>query len=67
LSTNGDTNLVMFPPRKSLFELISSATPETLQEQVMERKVRAFAPGLPSQVLLKGGMMQIMPYRLTVR
>ena len=30
LSATGETNLVMYPPRRSLFELLSNTTPETL-------------------------------------
>ena len=67
LSTGGDTNLVMFPARRTLFEMLSTATPEALEDEAVEHKIRAIVPGLPSRAMLKGGMMQIMPYSLTVR
>ena len=67
LSAGGDTNLVMFPARRSILEMLSSTTPETLEDAAAERKVRAIAPQLPSPSMLKGGVMQILPYRLTVR
>ena len=67
LSAGGDTNLVMFPARRSILEMLSSTTPETLEDAAAERKVRAIAPQLPSSSMLKGGVMQILPYRLTVR
>ncbi len=66
LSVGGDTNLVMFPARRSLLELLTNASPETLEDAAMERKIRALAPGLPRQSLLHGGVMQIMPYSVTI-
>jgi hypothetical protein len=47
--------------------MLSSATPEALEDAAMERKIRAIVPDLPSQTALKGGMLSILPYRLTVR
>ncbi len=67
LSAAGDTNLVLYPPRKSLLEMLSNTTPEAMEDAAMERKIRAVVPGLPSQMLLKGGLLQILPYRLSVR
>lgn len=67
LSSTGETNLVMFPPRRSFLEILSSATPEALEDAAIERKVRAFAPSLPGRELLKGGLLEVMPCRLTVR
>jgi len=67
LSATGETNLVMFPARRSLFEMLSNATPEALEEAAAERKIRALVPGLPSRGLLKGGILQIMPFSLNVR
>jgi protease-4 len=67
LSATGDTNLIMYPPRRSLFELLSNTTPETLEEAAAESKLRAIAPNLPSRVFLRGGLLQVLPYRLSVR
>ena len=66
LAAGGDTNLVMFPARRTLLEMISSASPEALEDAAAERKIRALVPGLPSRGILKGGVMQIMPYSLNV-
>jgi protease-4 len=67
LAASGDTNLVMFPPRRSLLELLSTASPEALEEAALENKIRSTVPELPSQILLKGGLLRMMPYKLTVR
>lgn len=66
LPAGGETNLVMFPARKTIFEMLSNASPEALEDAVAERKIRALVPGLPSRGVLKGGVMQIMPYSLTI-
>lgn len=67
LSATGETNLVMFPARRTLIEMLSSATPEAMEDAAVERKIRAIVPGLPSHGLLKGGVMSILPYSLSVR
>ena len=67
LSAGGETNLVLYPARRSLLEMLSNATPEALEEAATERKIRAAVPGLPSQQVLKGGVMQILPFSLNVR
>jgi hypothetical protein len=50
-----------------LLEMLTSVTPEALEEDAVERKIRAVVPNLPGRGLLKGGMLEILPYRLTVR
>jgi protease-4 len=67
LSSTGETNLVLYPPRRSLFELLSNATPETLEKALVESKIREAVPGLPGQAVLKGGLLRIFPYNLNVR
>lgn len=66
LPPTGDTNLVMFPPRRSLLEILANSTPETLSDAAAESKVRRMFPYLPSRVLLKGGMLKILPYQLNI-
>jgi protease-4 len=67
LSATGETNLVMYPPRRSLLELLSNTTPEMLEDAAAESRVRALVPNLPSRVFLKGGLLQVLPYRLSVQ
>ncbi len=66
LPPTGDTNLVMFPPRRSLLEALTSSSPESLQDSAAESKIRQLLPALPSRVLLKGGMLRILPYELNI-
>jgi protease-4 len=67
LSATGETNLVMYPARRNLLEILSNATPETWEEGLAESRVRAIVPGLPSRALLTGGMLRLLPYTFNVR
>jgi protease-4 len=71
LSAGGETNLVMYPPRKSLLEILSSSSPDSLEDAFAESRTRKLLPGLPTglnaQSLLQGGLLSRMPYMLTVR
>lgn len=66
LSATGDTHLVLYPPRKSLLEMLTDSSPETLQSAAAESKLRKMLPALPSRVFLKGGMLRILPYQVSV-
>jgi protease IV len=67
LTPSGDTNLVMFPPRRSLLEVLTSSSPESLQDAATESKIHEIVPHLPSRVFLKGGLLRILPYQIDVR
>lgn len=67
LSAGGETNLVLYPARRSLLEMLSNASPEALESSAAESRIRQQLPGLPSRALLEGGMLRILPYRLTVQ
>jgi len=56
----------MFPPRRSLLEVLANASPEALQDSAAESKLRQWLPALPSPQLLKGGLLRILPYRISV-
>jgi protease-4 len=66
LTATGDTNLVMFPPRKSIWDVLANSSPETVQDAAAESKIRQFLPALPSPVFLKGGLLRILPYQINV-
>jgi hypothetical protein len=67
LSASGDTNLVAYPPRRSLYEVLSNASPDALENSFAESRIRKQFPGLPSRALLQGGMLRMLPYRLSVQ
>ncbi len=66
LSAAGDTNLVMYPPRRSLIDVLANASPEALEGSAAESQLRRIVPALPSRALLQGGLLRILPYNLTV-
>lgn len=67
LSATGDTNLVMYPARRSLFDVLANSSTDAMANTAAETKLRKMLPGLPSQILLKGGILRMLPYRLTIQ
>lgn len=66
LPPTGATNLVMFPPRRSLLEVLANSAPDALQDSAAESKIRQMLPALPSRALLKGGLLRILPYQFDI-
>jgi protease-4 len=66
----GETNLIEFPPHRSLFEVLMGSSPEMSGEAkaraAVEATLRESLPQLPGPAMLKGGMMSILPYRIAV-
>ena len=67
LSATGETNLVIYPPRRTLFEVLTSSSTDAFAEAMAERKIRRALPGLPSRALLEGGIMHILPYQFRIQ
>lgn len=66
LPPSGATNLVLYPPRRSLFEILTESSTDAFESAATEDRVRKLLPGLPDPALLKGGLLRILPYRLSV-
>ena len=56
-------NLVMFPARRSLFDLLLRRP----QQDVLELKLTEFFHGLPFHAWTQGGFLRVMPYWIVVR
>ncbi len=67
LSPTGETNLVMFPPRRSLFEVLANSSSDLGADAAIESRLRKTVAGLPGSAILKGGILRILPYKLTVQ
>ncbi|MFL6415575.1 MAG: signal peptide peptidase SppA [Bryobacteraceae bacterium] len=67
LSERGETELVAFPPRQSLLDLLFNSSSSSVADHVLNFKIRSLLPGLPGHSLLKGGMLRVMPYSLSVQ
>ncbi len=66
LSPNGDTNLVMFPPRRTLLEFLTNTSPEQAVEAYAFSKVQSHLANLPGPAALKGGLLNILPLAISV-
>jgi protease-4 len=66
LSDQGDVTLIAYPPRRSFFEVLTSTSSDQIIDAAAERKVRQTLGFLPSKALLKGGILRLMPYQLSV-
>ncbi|HEX4227204.1 MAG TPA: signal peptide peptidase SppA [Bryobacteraceae bacterium] len=66
LPPNGETDLVMFPGRKSLLDVLMSSSPDDVAAGMTDNRIRRVLHGLPSPALLKGGILRILPYRLEI-
>lgn len=67
LTATGDTNLIMYPPRRSLLEVLTNSSSDGIVESVALSKARKTLPGLPNPALLKGGLLKVLPYSLTIQ
>lgn len=66
LSPTGDTDLVMYPPRRTLLDVVANSSPDSIADAEVDTKIRKLLPGLPSQILLKGGILRMLPYRINI-
>jgi len=55
--------IVTFPPRRSLFDLLSRHS----QEDMLEAKVGQLLHGMPFRAWMRGGFLRMAPYWITVR
>jgi len=67
LSPTGDTNLIPYPPKRSLLEVLTSSSSDSLADAAAESKIRKLFPMLPTRSMLKGGIMRVLPYRFVVQ
>ncbi|HEX4751197.1 MAG TPA: signal peptide peptidase SppA [Bryobacteraceae bacterium] len=67
LSPNGKTNLVMYPRRKSLLEILTNSASDSSVDAAATAKLRKLVPGLPNPAILKGGLMELMPFTITIQ
>ncbi len=67
LPPTGDTNLIVYPLKRSLIEIVMNASPDSMADAAAESKLRRMMPLLPSTELLKGGLLTRIPYQLSVQ
>ena len=67
LSPTGATNLVMFPPRRNLLDVLTNPSPDALTQQAVSAQLRKALGGWPGPASLRGGVLRLMPYQLRIR
>lgn len=66
LTATGETNLVLYPPKRSLLEILTESSPSAFEEAEVETRIRSMIPALPSRTVLQGGVQELLPYRFTI-
>jgi protease IV len=59
--------LVVYPPKKSIYEMIFSRNIETSIESKLEARLREVFQGFDPHLWMQGGMMKAMPYQVEIR
>jgi protease IV len=67
LSPGTKVTLVAFPPRRSLLETLINSGPDALAEAAVTRKIRALTGDWPGPAFMRGGILELMPYRIQIR
>lgn len=67
LSAEGKTNLILYPPRKSLLEMLASSSTESNADALATTKLRKLVPGLPGPAIFRGGIMKLLPYHFVIQ
>jgi protease IV len=63
----GEVSLIAYPARRSLLELLTSNPTDQWADAAAQDKIRKTLGFLPSPSLLRGGILQLMPYQITVK
>ncbi len=63
----GEISLIAYPARRSLLELLTSSPVDQMADAAAENKLRKTLGFLPSPSLMRGGILQLMPYQITVK
>ncbi|MGA8598780.1 MAG: signal peptide peptidase SppA [Bryobacteraceae bacterium] len=67
LPARARVNLVAYPPRMGLLDALLNASPDTLtQDRANGELKQLFGDSLPSPALLRGGILTLMPYRISI-
>jgi protease-4 len=67
LPADASIDLVSYPPRRSLVEMLLSGNPDALTEAAVAKSLQKLLGDMPSPALMHGGVLAIMPYRISIR
>jgi protease-4 len=66
LGANEAVNLISYPPRRSVLDALFNSSPETMAEAKAESYLRSITGLRSSQALMRGGILELMPYTITI-
>jgi protease-4 len=58
-----NVTLVMYPPRRSIFDVLFKTSTDT----VIESRLHSLLKDWPTELWLRGGMLRVMPFGVTVQ
>lgn len=67
LGPNEGILLVPFPPKRSLFDVLFNSNPDSMVDAQVSRTLKNVLGFQPRPALLKGGILEILPYTVTFR
>jgi protease IV len=67
LPSTGDTNLIMYPPRRSILDILTNTSSDAFETSLAEHRLHELIPGLPGRAFLHGGILRILPYQFTAQ
>lgn len=66
LGANEAVNLISYPPRRSVLDALFNSSPETMAEAKAESYLRSITGIRSSQALMRGGILELMPYTISI-
>ncbi|MGH9585271.1 MAG: S49 family peptidase, partial [Bryobacteraceae bacterium] len=67
LPATGATDLVLYPPRRSLLDMLMNSSKTPVADALAESNIRKRIPDLPGPAILKGGILELLPYQFRVQ
>lgn len=67
LPSDREVTLIAYPGRRSFFDLLANSNADQMMDNMAEEKIRKTLGFVPSPSMLKGGVLQLLPYRIVVR
>jgi protease-4 len=67
IDKNEKVRVVVYPQKRTLLEQLLNQSAPSVELRMTRAAIRELTGGLPLELLQQGGMMKLMPYRITVR
>jgi protease IV len=67
LGPNEEIMLVPFPPKRSLFDVLFNSNTDSMVDAQVSRTLKSVLGFQPNAALVKGGILEVLPYTVTFR